>query len=82
MKKLLYFTAKWCGPCRSLAPVMESLSKEISIEKIDVDEQPNVATKYNIQSVPTIIMTVDGVEKERKIGAASPKVFVSMYERY
>ena len=82
MKKLMYFTAAWCGPCRALAPVMAELGKEINVEKIDVDTQQDIATSYGITSVPTIIMTVDGVEKERKVGAAAPKVFLTMYNKY
>lgn len=78
----MYFTAKWCGPCQMLAPKMEELAKEIPVEKIDVDEQPAMAEKYNVVSIPTIIVVVDGEEKERKIGAAAPKVFLSMFNKY
>ena len=82
MKKLLYFSAKWCGPCKMLGPKMEELAKEIPVEKIDVDEDSETATKYGIQSIPTVIVVVDGEEKERKVGAAAPNVFLSMYNRY
>ncbi len=82
MKKLMYFSAKWCGPCQMLAPKMEELAKEIPVEKIDVDSQPDIAEKYNVTSIPTIIVVVDDEEKERKVGAAAPKVFLSMFNKY
>lgn len=82
MKKLIYFSAKWCSPCRMLSPRMDELAKEIVVEKVDVDDQPDLATKYSIQSIPTIIVVVDGEEKERRVGAAAPQVFLSMYNRY
>ena len=55
------FTASWCGPCKILAPVMESLRKEyepqgVSFETIDVDQNPDEAKAYNVSSVPTVII--------------------------
>lgn len=82
MKKLLYFTAKWCGPCQMLAPKIEELSKTIPVEKFDVDENPELVFKYKINSVPTILVEVDGEEKERKIGASAPKYYEEMFNRY
>jgi thioredoxin 1 len=82
MKKILYFSAVWCGPCRSLAPKMDELAKEITIEKIDVDSQSDIATKFGITSIPTVIMTVDGEEKQRYVGAQNPKVYLEMYNKY
>lgn len=78
----MYFSASWCGPCKMLAPKIAELAKEIVVEKIDVDSQPDVAEKFNITSVPTTIVVVDGIEKERQIGSAPIKVFLNMYNKY
>jgi thioredoxin 1 len=82
MKKILYFSAVWCSPCRVLAPKMDELAKEITIEKVDVDSQSDIATKFGITSIPTVIMTVDGEEKQRYVGAQNPNVYVEMYNKY
>lgn len=57
------FSAKWCGPCRMLSPVLENISKEnkeIKITKIDVDESPLVSSRYNIQSIPMLLFFKNG----------------------
>ncbi len=61
---LVDFSAEWCGPCRMLAPVLDRVKKRmgdrIRILKIDVDENMNLATRYNIRSVPTLMLFRDG----------------------
>ena len=52
---LLDFYAEWCGPCKMLAPVLETISDKINIIKIDIDEFPELTSKYRIMSVPTLI---------------------------
>jgi thioredoxin 1 len=68
------FWATWCGPCKMLTPVMEELAedyegKAVVIGKVDVDENPELARRYGVMSVPTVIFFKDGQELERKIGA-------------
>jgi thioredoxin 1 len=61
-RKVLYFTASWCPPCKAIAPVFETLSKQspnISFLKIDVDNLSETAQKYNIRSVPTFVFEYD-----------------------
>jgi thioredoxin 1 len=69
------FWAKWCGPCRLIAPVLEEISLAIAdttkIVKINVDENPAVAEKYGVMSIPTLMIFKDGKEAARKVGAAS-----------
>lgn len=69
---LVYFTASWCGPCRQMAPayqdVMEELKERIKPLKIDVEEEPILASKYNVRGVPTLIFMKDGNEVNRHIG--------------
>ena len=63
--------ATWCGPCRMLAPVIEEISEEkqdIKVCKIDVDEEPELAAEYGIQSIPTLIVFKDGKAVNKSIG--------------
>lgn len=69
MKKILYFTASWCQPCKSFAPIMEQVSQTVKVEKIDVDALPNIASAYNIRSVPTVVILNGNAEVSRFTGA-------------
>jgi thioredoxin 1 len=66
------FWANWCGPCRALAPIIVDLAKEFSgkvvIGKLDVDENPVTAEKFQVFSIPTMIVFKDGKEAERLVG--------------
>ena len=68
------FWAEWCGPCRMIAPALEeiasSLGEKVKIVKLHVDENPQVAAKYNIQSIPTLMIFKNGNMSSRQIGAA------------
>ncbi len=69
---LVDFHANWCGPCRMLAPVLEQVSKELkgkaSLGKIDIDAEQKTATRFQITSVPTMILFKDGKEVNRLVG--------------
>lgn len=69
---LVDFSAEWCGPCKMLAPILEQLASEArgraTIAKIDVDEAQKTAAHFDITSVPTLILFVDGEEKYRAVG--------------
>ena len=57
MKKILYFSAPWCGPCKQFGPIMDRISQTgILVEKVNVDNVPAVAAAYNVRSVPTVII--------------------------
>ncbi|PIE53360.1 thioredoxin [Candidatus Fermentibacteria bacterium] len=66
------FSAQWCGPCRMLHPVLESLSEEmadnVNIVKVDIDQSPMEANKFGVQGVPTMIVFHGGREIDRMVG--------------
>jgi thioredoxin 1 len=68
------FWAEWCGPCRMIAPALEeiagTLNGRVKIVKLNVDENPQTAAKYGIQSIPTLMIFKDGQMASRQIGAA------------
>ena len=76
---LVDFWAPWCGPCRMIAPVIEELAEDFDgkakICKVNTDEEQDIAIKYGIRSIPTIILFKDGVVVEQMVGAASKQAF-------
>ena len=71
---LVDFTATWCGPCRMVAPVLEEVAGELEgklkIVKLNVDENPQTASKYGIMSIPTLMIFKNGELASRQVGAA------------
>lgn len=69
-KTLVDFWAKWCGPCRSQAPIVEELANttDVKVIKIDVDEDDDLPVDFQVSSIPTLILFDDGVVVERLVG--------------
>jgi len=72
MKTMKYFSATWCGPCKTFKPVMNEIAGEgHSVQFIDIDLQQDLAAKYNVRSVPTTVIEENGIEVNRFIGSVS-----------
>lgn len=79
MKKILYFSAAWCGPCKTLGPIMESLSGQINYEKIDVDKNQNLSIKYSVRNIPTLVLVKDGEVQGRLVGLQTKEQILDFY---
>lgn len=70
---LVDFWAEWCGPCRMVSPLVDEIAQEkadsLKVVKLNVDDSPDVARRYGVLSIPTLLVIVDGVEKWRLVGA-------------
>lgn len=68
---LIDFYATWCGPCKMMHPILEEIEKEyneVKIIKVDVDKNEELARKYTIMSIPTLILFNNGIQKQKNIG--------------
>ena len=68
MKKVLKFSASWCGPCKMLSKVLSTIETDVEIEEIDVDTNRELAIEYKVRGVPLMVMLEDGVEIRRLPG--------------
>jgi thioredoxin 1 len=82
---LVDFWAPWCGPCRSVAPIVDDLANEyagkLKVAKINVDESTEVAMRYQITSIPTFIVFKNGEVADRALGALPRSEFVKLIDR-
>jgi len=83
MLTIKYFTASWCGPCKMFGPTVEKVQAETgaNIQKIDVDNNKDIAINYGVMSVPTLIFERDGVVVNKRTGVCSYNELVTMIER-
>ncbi|MGI6777612.1 MAG: thioredoxin [Acetivibrionales bacterium] len=81
---LVDFWAQWCGPCRAVAPIMDELANEydgrVKVGKINVDEQGELAAKFRVMSIPTVILFKGGEIVEKVIGARSKAEFAEILD--
>ncbi len=79
------FWAPWCGPCRMFSPTIEEVAKEygskVKFAKINTDESPNTASKYNIMSIPTVLLFEKGAIKSTSVGALPKETFKKWLEK-
>jgi len=78
---LVDFWAEWCGPCRMVAPTLEAIATEhagrLKVVKVNVDENPEVSMRYDVRSIPTLILFKQGQIAERLIGAYPKQAIVA-----
>ncbi len=82
---LLYFTASWCGPCKSMSPIVEGVSAimdgRFNTIKVDIDVLPTCATDYGVRSVPTLILVKNNEIINQRIGALPPQQLMQWLEQ-
>ncbi len=82
---MIDFWAVWCGPCRMIAPIVEEMSKEYEgkavIGKVDVDSNPNIAMKYGIRNIPTVLFVKGGEVVDKQVGAAPKPSFTAKLDK-
>ncbi len=80
------FWAPWCAPCRMVAPVLEDLQGEmkdiLTVVKLNVDENPNIATRYSITSIPTLLLFKNGEMVDRIVGAGPKELYKNMLKKH
>jgi thioredoxin-like negative regulator of GroEL len=82
MKRFLYFSAPWCGPCRQLGPTMDQVALNYPVRKINIDENPLLAQQYKIKNIPTVlVIDDDGDVLSSKTGAYSAQTYIDMYHQ-
>ncbi len=83
---LVDFWAEWCGPCKMIAPILEEIAVEqgekIQIAKLNVDEAADIARRFEVMSIPTLIMFADGVPTKRIVGAKGKAALLEDLEEY
>lgn len=79
------FWAAWCGPCRMLAPMVDDLAAQyegkVIVGKVNVDEEQELAIRYGVMSIPTVIFFKDGKEIDRKVGVMPPAAFTEVLDK-
>lgn len=80
---LIDFFAEWCGPCRILSPVVDEIAKECpqyTVCKVNVDEEPELASAFSVSSIPTLVVLKDGKIANQSIGVRSKAQILDMLE--
>jgi thioredoxin 1 len=80
------FWAEWCGPCKMIAPILDEIANEhagkLSVAKLNVDENPDVARRFDVMSIPTLIVFKDGTAQKRLVGAKGKGQLLAELEEF
>ena len=79
---LVDFWADWCGPCKMLGPIVDAVAEErtdIKVGKVNIDEQGELAVKYNVMSIPTLILFKNGEASKREVGVIPKSMILEMF---
>ena len=80
---LVDFFATWCGPCKMMAPVLDEVAQEVSdrgaIYKVDVDQSPSLAARFEVMSVPTLVLFENGTPTKRFVGVQSKQTLLNLF---
>ena len=78
------FWADWCGPCKMIAPAVEKLAADyegkVLVGKVNVDEEPELARRFGVMSIPTVVFLKNGQEFDRKVGVMTPQTYLSVLD--
>jgi thioredoxin 1 len=81
MKKILYFSAAWCGPCKNFKPIMEQVSRELPVQFVDVDASPDLFAEYGVRNVPTIVILNNGQVASKQAGVLTESQIKSLWSQ-
>jgi thioredoxin 1 len=83
---LVDFWAEWCGPCKMIAPILDEIAREnagkVTVAKLNVDDNPDVARRFDVMSIPTLIVFKDGTAQKRLIGAKGKGQLLAELEEF